>query len=120
MNEEEASWTAPTMANPNPHIQKAARLAQERYPTALIVKNGWPSLSMMPAACFAMCVYAPRLNRPLSAISSIIFVVGIDWGKQRDFSVISVFDTIARRQVALDRFNQIDYVVQRDRIEDSA
>ena len=44
-------------------------------------------------------------------------VVGIDWGKQNDFTCISVGCRDCRCEVARDRFNQIDYVVQRDRIK---
>ena len=44
-------------------------------------------------------------------------VAGIDWGKQNDFTCISVGCRDCRCEVARDRFNQIDYVVQRDRIK---
>lgn len=45
------------------------------------------------------------------------FVFGVDWGKSNDFTVISVIDVALRRQVALMRFNQIDYAVQSTRLE---
>jgi phage FluMu gp28-like protein len=44
------------------------------------------------------------------------YVFGVDWGKQNDFTVIQVFDITERRQVYMDRFNQIDYRVQRQRL----
>lgn len=43
-------------------------------------------------------------------------VAGVDWGKQQDYSVISVFDVTTGHEVDLDRFNKIDYTVQRDRV----
>jgi hypothetical protein len=44
-------------------------------------------------------------------------VFGLDWGRTNDFTAISVFDVTAGQEVALDRFNQIGYAVQRDRIK---
>jgi len=43
-------------------------------------------------------------------------VAGLDWGKQRDFTAISIFDASTRRELHLDRFNQIDYHYQYQRI----
>lgn len=36
------------------------------------------------------------------------YVFGVDWGRTNDFTVISVIDACCKRQVYLDRFNQID------------
>lgn len=46
------------------------------------------------------------------------YVMGIDWGKMNDFSVFSVLEvnSIGVEQVALERFNQIDYHVQVGRL----
>lgn len=44
-------------------------------------------------------------------------VAGIDWGKQDDFTAISVGCVNCRKEVYRDRFNQIDYTFQRGRIE---
>lgn len=44
------------------------------------------------------------------------YVMGIDWGKIRDFTVVNVFNEQHRAQVAHDRFNQIDYRFQLARI----
>lgn len=45
------------------------------------------------------------------------YVLGVDWGKVNDFTVISVWDTQTRQEVYLDRFNQIDYAVQSQRLK---
>lgn len=45
------------------------------------------------------------------------YAVGLDWGKHNDFTVISVLDAGAKRQVYLDRFNQIDYTLQMKRLK---
>lgn len=44
------------------------------------------------------------------------FCMGVDWGKENDFTVISVFDRHNKKQVDIDRFNKIDWVFQRGRL----
>lgn len=43
-------------------------------------------------------------------------VAGVDWGKQNDFTCISLGCADCRVEVARDRFNQIDYTFQRQRL----
>jgi len=43
-------------------------------------------------------------------------VLGVDWGKQHDYTAISVGCASCRVEVALDRFNKIDYAFQRARL----
>lgn len=45
------------------------------------------------------------------------FVFGIDFARDNDFTVISVIDQDTHQQVAIDRFNQIGWSVQRGRIK---
>jgi hypothetical protein len=42
--------------------------------------------------------------------------MGVDWGKSNDFTVLKVMDIAAKSEVYSDRFNQIDYAVQRQRL----
>ncbi len=44
------------------------------------------------------------------------YVMGVDWGKLNDYTVITVIDTTTRELVYLERFNQIDYTLQRARL----
>ncbi|MBN2472799.1 MAG: hypothetical protein JXN59_18895 [Anaerolineae bacterium] len=44
------------------------------------------------------------------------YTCGIDWGRVDDFTVFAVFDVEARRLVALDRFRQVRWAQQRDRL----
>lgn len=43
-------------------------------------------------------------------------VAGVDWGQVNDFTAISIVCEGCRREVALDRFNQIDWEFQRTRL----
>ena len=45
------------------------------------------------------------------------YVMGVDWGKHSDFTVLTVLDVQARAQAAMERFNQIDYQVQLGRLK---
>lgn len=44
-------------------------------------------------------------------------VAGVDWAKQADFTCISVGCADCQEEIARDRFNKIDYHVQRDRLK---
>lgn len=61
------------------------------------------------------CMNAPETTP--EAHAGHLLVAGVDWGKQNDFTCVSVGCVSCRQEVARDRFNQIDYVVQRDRIK---
>lgn len=43
-------------------------------------------------------------------------VLGADWAQRHDFTVLSVGCATCRQEVALDRFNQIGWAIQRDRL----
>jgi len=45
------------------------------------------------------------------------YVVGVDWGKHADFTVLAVVDATTRELVALDRSNRVDYAVQAGRLQ---
>jgi phage terminase large subunit-like protein len=44
------------------------------------------------------------------------YIMGVDWGKSNDFTVLTVLDVETRSMVYIDRFNQIDYTVQLGRL----
>lgn len=43
-------------------------------------------------------------------------VIGVDWGKHEDFTVLTAIDRSTGQVIDWDRFNQIDYAVQRGRL----
>lgn len=45
------------------------------------------------------------------------YIIGVDWGKINDFTVLTVLDTTTKTVVKVDRFNRIDYVVQVGRLK---
>jgi len=62
------------------------------------------------------CLGAPMDAMPQQHLGHRI-VAGVDWGKQADFTAVSVGCADCCVELALDRFNQIDYVFQRGRLE---
>lgn len=44
------------------------------------------------------------------------YVAGIDWGRDNDYTAMVVMDADSRAMVALDRFNQVDWSLQRGRL----
>ncbi|MEO1167027.1 MAG: terminase family protein, partial [Chloroflexota bacterium] len=49
-------------------------------------------------------------------ISGHRYVMGVDWGRDHDFTVIVVIDSSTRQMVAIDRFNKIEYRYQQERL----
>jgi hypothetical protein len=43
--------------------------------------------------------------------------MGVDWGQSNDFTVLTVFDADKRQQVDMDRFNKVDWALQRGRLK---
>lgn len=98
-----AAWQAPTVANPSPSIRRAAALAKDRVSErtyrqewlAEFVEDGGEVLRNV-RACVAP---APEGGQR--------FVMGIDWGRDHDYTVVTVMDVAARAMVACDRYTNL-------------
>ena len=64
----------------------------------------------------AACLNAPLDARPEDHKGHRI-VIGTDWGKHQDFNCSSVFCADCGEELELDRSNQLDYIIQRGRLE---
>lgn len=60
------------------------------------------------------CLIAQLTNSSLH--KDHILVAGVDWGRQHDFTAISIVCCNCRSEVYLDRFNQIGWDFQRERL----
>jgi len=111
------SWSFPTAANPfiDPaEIESARRdlpedVFRQEYLAEFI--EGAGSVFRNLSACLQAPLSSPEEHRGHR------IVAGVDWGKQEDFTAISLVCADCQREVARDRFNQIDYVVQRGRLQ---
>jgi len=61
------------------------------------------------------CMHAPETTPEQHKGHNI--VAGVDWGKQNDFTTISIGCIDCHVEIARDRFNKIDYHFQRDRLK---
>lgn len=110
-----ASWQMPSEVNPLiPRAELAAmrrqlpeRVAMQELDAMFIDDAGGVFRRVMDAAT-AVTQDAP--------IAGHDYVFGVDWGQRNDFTVIAVFDINDRALVHLDRFNQIDYELQKNRL----
>lgn len=117
--EDWASFTAPTAQNPFIHAEEIAAARQDlpertfsQEYLAEFVGDGIGVFRFVREAATAI----PRTE----AEPGHRYVVGADWGKLDDYSAFSVLDVTNPRaivQVALERFNQIDYFIQVGRLK---
>lgn len=45
------------------------------------------------------------------------YIMGVDWGRDHDYTVLIVLDATTRQMVALDRFNKIGWDTQKNRLQ---
>lgn len=112
-----AAWQMPTSANPyiDPTEIEAAR---EMLPELTFEQEYLAVFLESEGAVFrniAACMHAPETT-PDEHVGHTI-IAGCDWAKQRDFTTFSFGCVDCRREVARDRFNQIDYAFQVQRLE---
>jgi len=108
------SWRFPTRDNPYiaPSEIEAARrdlperIFQQEYEAEFLESSGEVFRRVLDAA--TATGMGPQPGRQ--------YVMGVDWAKSADFTALTVMDVAAREVVYLDRFNQIDYMVQRGRL----
>lgn len=111
-----ASWQLPTSDNPYivPEEIEAARLSlpelifEQEYEAIFLESEGAVFRNI------GACLYEPT-GKP-DEHKGHYLVMGVDWGKQADFTALSVGCADCRRELAVDRFNQIDYSFQRQRL----
>jgi hypothetical protein len=111
------AWQFPTVTNPyiDPEEIAAARgnlperIFSQEYMAAFIADAG---------GVFRHVMVAATAEPQEAAQDGHAYVMGVDWGKHQDFTVITVLDiTDGIREVYKDRFNRIDYAVQVGRLK---
>lgn len=109
------SWQLPTVTNPyiDPAEIEAARqslperIFRQEYLAEFIDDND---------AVFRRVMAAAIAKERDKAEPGHNYVFGVDWGKLADFTVITVLDDVGE-VVYVDRFNQIDYTFQVQRLK---
>ena len=108
------SWQMPTSANPHISAQEieAARL---ELPQQVFDQEFLAQFLENGAGVFRGVLESVTTMRLTPYAGS--FVMGVDWGQQADFTVLTVIDANTRRMVDFERFNQIGWHVQRERLK---
>lgn len=50
-------------------------------------------------------------------VAGHVYVAGLDWARDVDYTCMIVIDATTRQMVAIDRFNQVDWALQRSRVK---
>lgn len=112
-----AFFHAPTSANPNPNIKRAFELAKDRVPERTY-KQEWLAEFVEDGSFFQNVDRVAVVEVPCSVEGhgEHAKVMGVDWGKQNDFTVITVACKECNQVVDWLRFNKIDYHYQREQL----
>jgi hypothetical protein len=113
------SWKFPTASNPfiagteiaDAERELPQRVFQQEYLADFLENDGAVFRNVQA------CLNAP-LDRVPKDHAGHRIVFGGDWAKQVDFTVTSLLCLDCKCEVALDRFNKIDYAFQRQRLGD--
>lgn len=110
------SWRFPTWTNPAippDEVESLRRTMPERMFREEIAAEFLDAAGLVFRNLDAVCTAAPEPGRTADA-GPIVF--GVDWGRESDYTAISVFDVARQRQLYLDRFTQIGWALQRGRL----
>jgi len=109
------AWQMPTSVNPyiKPSELEAARhdLTEREYAQEYLAEF----LTLEGAGVFRG-VQAVSYLQPVAPQDHHAYVFGVDFGRSNDSTVISVLDASTCSQVAMDRFTQIDFEFQTERL----
>jgi hypothetical protein len=115
LNAEWMSWQMPTSVNP---FIKPAELEAARHE---LPERAWAQeyraefLEVEGAGVFRGVQGVARLE-PQGPQRGHTYVIGCDWARSNDFTVFSIMDASTLEQVAIDRFTQIDFEFQTERL----
>lgn len=108
------SWQMPTSANP--HIPAEEIEAARRELPERTFRQEYLAEFLEDGGGVFRHVAALSTLQATPPIAGRTYVGGIDWARSDDFTVFSLFDADTRQQVALERFNNIDYEIQMGRL----
>ncbi len=110
------SWQMPTASNPF-IAPEEIQAAQRELPELVFSQEYLAQFLDDASSVFRRVLPAATAQAQQAGQRGHNYVFGVDWARQGDFSVISVLDTTLHQQVALERFNQVDYEVQVGRLQ---
>jgi len=110
-----ASWQMPTSVNPFiDHDELAA--AKLELPERTYMQEYLAEFLSLEGGGVFRGVDGVSYLQPSPPLEQHQYVFGVDWGRSNDFTVISVLDASTNCQVAVDRFTQVDWEFQAERL----
>jgi len=109
------SWRLPTADNP--YIDPTEIDAARRSLPEMVFRQEYLAEFVDEAGgVFRRVIEAATAEEQAEPQAGHQYVMGVDWAQQHDFTVIAVMDVTTQKLAYMDRFNQIDYNVQRNRL----
>ena len=112
---EYASFTAPSSANPNPNIKRAALMARDRVPDRTY-RQEWLAEFIEDGGGVFRNVRTSATAKPATYRRDGRYYFGVDWGRSNDYTVIDCINSTTGEQVDHERFTDIGYQVQVNRL----
>jgi hypothetical protein len=109
------SWQMPSSASPYITADEIAS-ARRELPERIFAQEYLAQFVQLEGAGVFRGVDAVSRLRPRDPERGHQYTIGVDWGRTNDFTAISVIDATVMEQVALDRFSEIDYELQTERL----
>lgn len=109
------SWQMPSMANPHippSELEDMRRTMPERVYQQEVMANFLDDAG----GVFRRVIEAATAQEKERPELGHAYLVGVDWAKHSDFTVLTVLDVSTASVVYIDRFNQVDYEVQVGRL----
>ena len=110
------SWIAPTNANPILSIRRAFERVKDRVPERTY-RQEWLAEFVDDGSVFRRVLEAATATAQDGAHLGVTYIAGLDWALSVDRTVLTIIDATNRQMVYVDRFNGVDYSLQRQRIE---
>lgn len=108
------SWQLPSASNPylaQSELDNIRYETPEHYFKQEYLAEFLADFGMVFRGVSEIATLAPAEPDPAET-----YVMGVDWGRVDDFTVVSVLDSQGR-QVAIDRFNRVGWSIQRERLK---
>lgn len=101
----------------NPHIPRSEIAEMEKtLPEMVVQQEIYAAFLDDAGGVFRRVMAAATAAAVDKAQPGRQYVIGVDWAQQYDFTVLVVVDVEGREVVALERFNEVDYVIQSNRL----
>lgn len=109
------AFTAPSNANPLPTIKHAYDMARERVSNRTF-RQEWDAEFVEDGGVFRRVREAATATRQDKALPGHLYILGADWGRTNDATVLTVIDATLRQVVYVDRMLDTDYRLQTSRL----